>query len=1067
MPINTSGITLSDRVKELSYTGGAGNFSLGGAAQGFSSFSSLYSSGDVVFYAITDGIDYEVGSGVYHYVDGAEDELERFSFASTNSDAKVNFPLSTVKEVFVTYPADFSVYTAAGLSSDFKTVSKSGVAFWQTPNILNYDSELIWDSENNRLGISNVSPEYAVDIGGADSYSHIRVSGMTVSSSGLNFPSGNGGLASYMGGRQVEHFLRNDLIDGEGGLEQTNIGELIQVSGAVSEYLGLVKQEAGQFLAGPPSGCEPGCSPDYPSFRQITVDDLPGDDFANAYSYVTQHGEASKSGVAIFQESGVIAYDPSFIWNSGLNRLGIGFTDPAYPLSVNGDALVSGTLYVSEIDGLTAGSGLELKDNLTFNVGNVFDVAVSGSSATVSQADTIAVSGVSGVNTSMISDGLVHTILVDANELSGVLNSKITGTTYYPGSGLELTDVPQANSFNVNINSGVAQFANNLPSGGAIFNFVSGVSGALALTGHADSGILLSGVNNQTIVLSPPSGYLDFLPSGEMDVTNGQDRILVWDHSDAKWEWTYLNDINHKFGSATGGQVNEYSYKTITVNSGDTGWSNWLTSDIAAGVSADKLNLVAGSGIVLHTSHSDAIDATSGIRISNTIALQNFVDSATGVAVTPSAVFAVSGFLGSQSYWDGNLFADSGLYFPSGNFASFGGGDGGGYTLSQGQTQSVIAGAYDDADIMGNNNNQSVILGYSAAVGAEDNTSAVIIGEHAGFEALRTSKSVYIGFEAGANATVSVGVVEDGMVCIGEQAGSGVSNAHGAIMIGARARSATSQGQHSIYLGTDAGFNNVSSGNLEILPGHLGNSLETVRNHSLNIANVITGNWADQQLAIGSGTHSPEATLDIYPNDASTVGVIVSGVPASNASLQQWRAHSSTGSQIIGMSVNNSGILIFDTAIPSGLAPVKSLFVDTDSSNLMFRDVDGAVFDLTELGTAASTYTPPAVMSFEDSSGTLGVTASLATPENKYVLCKYNLTDPYVTISVPHSSFWNPAVGTEVMFEQTSGVNVSVLSSGVDVSVNSAYTRTTAGQYSVVSIKKIDSNTWTLTGDVQ
>jgi hypothetical protein len=106
-------------------------------------------------------------------------------------------------------------------------------------------------------------------------------------------------------------------------------------------------------------------------------------------------------------------------------------------------------------------------------------------------------------------------------------------------------------------------------------------------------------------------------------------------------------------------------------------------------------------------------------------------------------------------------------------------------------------------------------------------------------------------------------------------------------------------------------------------------------------------------------------------------------------------------------------------------------------------------------------------MSFEDSSGTLGITTSLVTPENKYVLCKYNLTDPYVTISVPHSSFWNPSVGTEVMFEQTSGVNVSVLPSGDDVLVNSAYTRTTAGQYSVVSIKKVNTNTWTLTGDVQ
>ena len=56
---------LADRIKELSRVEGRGNISLDGAADGFSSFGDFYASGDTVFYAITDNIKYEVGSGVY------------------------------------------------------------------------------------------------------------------------------------------------------------------------------------------------------------------------------------------------------------------------------------------------------------------------------------------------------------------------------------------------------------------------------------------------------------------------------------------------------------------------------------------------------------------------------------------------------------------------------------------------------------------------------------------------------------------------------------------------------------------------------------------------------------------------------------------------------------------------------------------------------------------------------------------------------------------------------------------------------------------------------------------
>jgi hypothetical protein len=83
-------IVLADRVKELSRTTGSGNIVLDGAATGFGSFANSYTYNDALFYAVTDGINYEVGSGQY-ILDGADDALTRFPFNSSNGNAAVNF----------------------------------------------------------------------------------------------------------------------------------------------------------------------------------------------------------------------------------------------------------------------------------------------------------------------------------------------------------------------------------------------------------------------------------------------------------------------------------------------------------------------------------------------------------------------------------------------------------------------------------------------------------------------------------------------------------------------------------------------------------------------------------------------------------------------------------------------------------------------------------------------------------------------------------------------------------------------------------------------------------------
>ena len=81
-------VFLHDRIKEISHDTGAGNLSLDGASTGFGSFSGVYSDGDAVFYAITDGTEYEVGSGSYINT-GSTDAISRFAFNSSNSNNNV------------------------------------------------------------------------------------------------------------------------------------------------------------------------------------------------------------------------------------------------------------------------------------------------------------------------------------------------------------------------------------------------------------------------------------------------------------------------------------------------------------------------------------------------------------------------------------------------------------------------------------------------------------------------------------------------------------------------------------------------------------------------------------------------------------------------------------------------------------------------------------------------------------------------------------------------------------------------------------------------------------------
>lgn len=120
-------LVLKDRVKETTTTTGTGTVTLAGAETGFQSFSAI-GDGNTTYYTIVlqNGSEWEVGIGTYT---ASGTTLSRTTvLESSNSGSLVNFSAGD-KDVFVTYPAERSIYTdGAGTVITPATASALAVA---------------------------------------------------------------------------------------------------------------------------------------------------------------------------------------------------------------------------------------------------------------------------------------------------------------------------------------------------------------------------------------------------------------------------------------------------------------------------------------------------------------------------------------------------------------------------------------------------------------------------------------------------------------------------------------------------------------------------------------------------------------------------------------------------------------------------------------------------------------------------------------------------------------------------------------------------------------------------
>jgi hypothetical protein len=102
-----------DRVKETTTTTGQGTITLLGAATGFQSFSAIGNANNT-YYTIAGqtGSEWEVGIGTYT-ASGTTLSRDTVLASSAGGTTKTNFSAGT-KDVFVTYPAAYASFAAAG-----------------------------------------------------------------------------------------------------------------------------------------------------------------------------------------------------------------------------------------------------------------------------------------------------------------------------------------------------------------------------------------------------------------------------------------------------------------------------------------------------------------------------------------------------------------------------------------------------------------------------------------------------------------------------------------------------------------------------------------------------------------------------------------------------------------------------------------------------------------------------------------------------------------------------------------------------------------------------------------
>jgi hypothetical protein len=183
-------LVLKDRVKEATTTSGTGTIVLNGAATGYQSFAVIGNT-NTTYYTIAGGSDWEVGIGTYY---SGNTSLSRDTIlASSNANAAVT--LSGTYDVFVTYPAEESVYlngsnlNAGGLSNISFSALTANIASFGNVTITNGTISAV---PNAATDIVNKTYVDALVASGVHFHQPVRVESPTALVAVYNQPNGAG-----------------------------------------------------------------------------------------------------------------------------------------------------------------------------------------------------------------------------------------------------------------------------------------------------------------------------------------------------------------------------------------------------------------------------------------------------------------------------------------------------------------------------------------------------------------------------------------------------------------------------------------------------------------------------------------------------------------------------------------------------------------------------------------------------------------------------------------------------------------------------------------------------------
>jgi hypothetical protein len=188
-------LVLADRVRETTQTTGTGTITLGGAAQGFQSFS-VIGNNNTTYYTINRGTEWEVGIGTYYGGTLSRDTV----YASSNGTSKVNFSAGS-KDVFVTYPSEKSVngdannrvlipYTSGTTNVGSLNVGDA-TAHTDTGVIAGFTASeplYLYTSLQNTSASNTSYASYAVNDGGHTAYAELGINNANYSYSAAGYP---------------------------------------------------------------------------------------------------------------------------------------------------------------------------------------------------------------------------------------------------------------------------------------------------------------------------------------------------------------------------------------------------------------------------------------------------------------------------------------------------------------------------------------------------------------------------------------------------------------------------------------------------------------------------------------------------------------------------------------------------------------------------------------------------------------------------------------------------------------------------------------------------------------